>query len=548
MTNLSLLNDTDLLSLLRCGYESLLEDVEEINLLNVFPVPDGDTGTNMRITYEKGLVECEGKKGIPAICEAFSRGALFGARGNSGVLLSEYFKGFGLALKDKETVSVSDFALGMGKGYQQAYEATVSPAEGTILTVAREAYMAVKEKLNDLRTFEDLFTLLIPAMAKSLDNTPNLLECLREAGVIDSGGKGLLSIYEGYAEFVLGKRSAEAISFSSRHPTRIDTDVDFSAFTENSVLDYGYCTEFLLQLLNSKTDVKRFDIDAFTQKLNSLGDSLIVTKHDTVVKVHIHTKRPYEPMAYALGFGEFLTIKIENMALQHNTVEKRKNLAKYDVIAIANGDGIKSTLESLGKVRVLDGGDTMNTSVGEILEALESNPSKEAILMPNNKNIFLSAKAAVEQYKGGKVYLVPSSSIQECYMALSMVLLPGKPLEIIAAEMEEFISCIHSASVAQSSRDCHINGVNSSKAEYLAMIDGEIVSSSASREEAFMKMLSSIPSIDSLEIVFAFYGSAVDEEEIERLKERVSKAYPCLEIGFLEGKQKIYDYLVGYPE
>ena len=502
----------------------------------------------MRITYEGGLSKCSDKKGIPEICSAFSTGALFGARGNSGVLLSEYFKGFGLALKDNHEISVSDFVFAMGKAYEQAYQATVKPEEGTILTVARESYLAAKASLDHLSTFEELFSLLIPAMAKSLDNTPNLLECLREAGVIDSGGKGLLSIYEGFAEFVLGKRSAEAISFSSRHAAMPTPDIDFSAFTEDSVLDYGYCTEFLLQLLNVKADVKKFDVDDFTSHMNTLGDSLIVTKHDSIVKVHIHTKKPYEPMAYAQGFGEFLSIKIENMALQHNTVEKKKKRTKCDVIAIANGEGIKKILSDLGKVRVLDGGDTMNTSVGEILEALEENPAKEVILMPNNRNIFLSAKAALEQYKGGKVYLVPSTSIQQCYMALSMVLMPDKELAEVAEEMNEFISCIHSASIAKSSRDFCINGVNSNKEEYIEMLDGEILGSCVDRKQAFLGLLSKVPDIESKEVMFAFYGSDVDEGEIEYLQGEVAKLYPYLELGFLEGKQKIYDYLVGYPE
>ena len=371
--NLNNISGVTFTELLEYGYKNLVAHYKAINDLNVFPVPDGDTGTNMKLTYAKGLKSISDENAsVSKIADEFARGMLFGARGNSGVLTSQYFRGFANNLSNCVSLKVHDFARAMVGAYKNAYKACVDVTEGTILTVAREGIENV-----DFQYDDDFITFLekvVNTMRVSLDNTPELLPVLKENGVIDSGGKGLLTIFEGFLYFFTGKEivaEEEAPAHEEKKEENNDT-VDFSAFNENSVLEYGYCTEFLLQLQTAKVDIPSFNVDEFIAWMQEHGESLVCFQTGSIIKTHIHTKKPYEVIEFAQRYGEFLTFKMENMALQHNNVleENKKKMherKKLAYIAIAQGDGVIDLFESLGCDIVLNGGQTMNTSVAEMV-------------------------------------------------------------------------------------------------------------------------------------------------------------------------------------
>lgn len=535
--------------LLNYAYQNLAAHYEAINDLNVFPVPDGDTGTNMKMTFNNGLKNIKESENIGDIADNLARGMLFGARGNSGVLTSQYFKGLADGLKGKKEVTVSEFAEAMVQGYKTAYSATVDPTEGTILTVAREGIENVKKSIvSGKTTFAQLFAMVVDAMKISLDNTPNLLPVLKESGVIDSGGKGLLTIFEGILKYLNGE---EITGYDEEDTHSLPTSsVDFSAFNENSVLDYGYCTEFLLQLLTSKIDVEKFDIQSFIAYLQEHGNSIVCFQTGTIVKVHIHTKKPYEVIEFAQRYGEFVAFKMENMALQHNEVlhkeeEKAKVRKNVSIISIAQGDGIIELFKELGSDIVLNGGTTMNTSTAEMIDAFKFANSDEIILLPNETNIIMAAKQAAELFKGSRVRVIETKTIPEGYNALSMLMGGDESADDAYNDMLEASKAVISCFVTKASRDTTLNGVKVKKGYYIESVDGKLVGCNENREEAILEMLSKVEDIENREVMFAFYGQMVSEEDAEHAISRVNEAFPQLETGLIEGKQDVYDFLIG---
>ncbi|MBQ7995407.1 MAG: DAK2 domain-containing protein [Bacilli bacterium] len=535
--------------LLNYAYQDLAAHYEAINDLNVFPVPDGDTGTNMKMTFNNGLKNIKESENIGDIADNLARGMLFGARGNSGVLTSQYFKGLADGLKGKKEVTVSEFAEAMVQGYKTAYSATVDPTEGTILTVAREGIENVKKSIvSGKTTFAQLFAMVVDAMKISLDNTPNLLPVLKESGVIDSGGKGLLTIFEGILKYLNGE---EITGYDEEDTHSLPTSsVDFSAFNENSVLDYGYCTEFLLQLLTSKIDVEKFDIQSFIAYLQEHGNSIVCFQTGTIVKVHIHTKKPYEVIEFAQRYGEFVAFKMENMALQHNEVlhkeeEKAKVRKNVSIISIAQGDGIIELFKELGSDIVLNGGTTMNTSTAEMIDAFKFANSDEIILLPNETNIIMAAKQAAELFKGSRVRVIETKTIPEGYNALSMLMGGDESADDAYNDMLEASQAVISCFVTKASRDTTLNGVKVKKGYYIESVDGKLVGCNENREEAILEMLSKVEDIENREVMFAFYGQMVSEEDAEHAISRVNEAFPQLETGLIEGKQDVYDFLIG---
>ena len=410
MEKIYILDGINFKKMLISGYESLEEDYRLINDLNVFPVPDGDTGTNMKVTYYGGLLAIKDEEAVGDIAKAFSRGSLFGARGNSGVLLSQYFKGMSNYLANKDSINAVDFAESLVSGYLTAYRCAINPVEGTILTVAREGIENIKSQINENTDFQTLVLKIKDAMIVSLENTPNLLAVLKESGVVDSGGRGLLSIFNGYVRYFTGEKTG-LLEIKPHEDNHQEEPVDYSAFNENSTLDYGYCTESLLQLLKSKIDIEKFDLNKFIEDISFLGDSLVVTQDGSVVKVHIHTKTPSNVLTFAQKYGEFLKIKIENMALQHNEILRSKH-RETAIISIALGKGIADTFKELGSTLVIDGGQTMNTSTEEILSAIKEANADNVILLPNNSNIILACKQAKELCKDTNVFIVETKTIQ----------------------------------------------------------------------------------------------------------------------------------------
>ncbi len=538
--------------MLENGYKNLLAHLQIINDLNVFPVPDGDTGTNMKLTYQNGLKTItDDDAPIEIITDEFARGMLFGARGNSGVLTSQYFRGFADACKGKKELTVDDFAKAMISAYKNAYNACADVAEGTILTVARESIENTIPSIREEDTFDSFLTKVVSMMRISLDNTPNLLSVLKENGVVDSGGKGLLTIYEGYLAFFTGKDITVDDEDLKKDKAEKTPSIDFSAFNENSTLDYGYCTEFLLQLLHSKIDISKFNIDEFIAFMQEHGNSLVCFQTGTIVKVHVHTKKPYEVIEYAQRFGEFITFKMENMALQHNSLikeeEKRQQeRKKIAVITIAQGDGIIDLFQNqLRADLVINGGTTMNTSVSEMIDAFKYVNADEIILLPNETNMLKAAQQAAELYKDSKVYVVNTHNIQEGFAALNMYMgteaTGQEAYEALKAGAESVTPYI----VFKSGKDAKVGSVTAPKGSYVGSKGKKLITFAPRRTAATLRLFEKIEGIKEKEVCFIIYGQTVLEDAAEELISALNEMYPNLEVALINGKQDVYDLLIG---
>lgn len=545
------INGSTFSEMLRSGYKNLVLHLQIINDLNVFPVPDGDTGTNMRLTYSNGLKTISDDDApIEIISDEFARGMLFGARGNSGVLTSQYFRGFADACKGKKELTVNDFAIAMVSAYKNAYKACADVAEGTILTVARESIENTIPSVREEDNYESFLTKVASMMRVSLDNTPNLLPILKENGVVDSGGKGLLTIFEGFLAFFTGKEIS--IEDETLHEEKEKKEqIDFSAFNENSTLDYGYCTEFLLQLLTSKIDIPSFNIDEFIEFMQAHGDSLVCFQTGTIVKVHVHTKKPYEVIEYAQRFGEFVTFKMENMALQHNSLikeeEKRQqDRKKYAVIAIAQGDGIIDLFKNqLRADLVLNGGTTMNTSVSEMIDAFKYVNADEIILLPNETNILKAAQQAAELFKDSKVYVVPTHNIQEGYAALNMHMGDEENGQEVYEALKMGAESITPYIVFKSGKDAKVGTTVAPKGSYVGSKGKKLLTFAPRRTAATLRLLKKVEDIDNREVLFIIYGQMVTEEAALELVSAINEKWPSLEVGLINGKQDVYDLLIG---
>lgn len=534
--------------LLEAGYQNLSLHFEAINDLNVFPVPDGDTGTNMKITFLGGLNAIGEEEDIGTMASNFARGMLFGARGNSGVLSSQYFRGIGESLYGKKEVNSLEFLSALKQGYKTAYAAAADPAEGTILTVAREGVESISSNVGENTEMVALIQMVVESMRISLDNTPNLLPILKKSGVVDSGGKGLLTIFEGFLMALKGEKIEKGDEIEE-HLSKLPPVSSSIAFNENSTLDYGYCTEFLLQLLTSKIKVSDFSVDAFIAWLKDHGDSIVCFQTGTIIKVHIHTKKPYEVIQYAQEFGEFVSFKMENMALQHNEVIAKEEKAseerkKFAVVTIAQGEGLINLFKDLGADIVLNGGETMNTSTAEMIDAFKEANAEEILLLPNESNIIMAAKQAASLYNKCKVRVVETKTLVEGYSALSML----NPYDVEESynSFEEARKTTKSAFVALSSRECMIDGVRHPKGRYIEGVDHKgILGARTNREEAIEELITRLPEMSKAQLLFLIYGKGVPSEEAEQIVNKLQQRYPSVEIGLVEGDQKVYDYLVG---
>ena len=550
--NQSKINGSTFSEMLNYGYKNLLAHLQIINDLNVFPVPDGDTGTNMKLTYQNGLKTItDDDAPVNIIADEFARGMLFGARGNSGVLTSQYFRGFADECKKKKELTVSDFEKCMVSAYKNAYKACADVAEGTILTVARESIENAIPSVREEDNFESFLAKVVNMMRVSLDNTPNLLPVLKENGVVDSGGKGLLTIFEGYLAFFSGKEiSVEDESLNKVKEEKAQA-IDFSAFNENSTLDYGYCTEFILQLLNAKIDIPSFNIDEFIEFMQNHGNSLVCFQSGTIVKVHVHTTKPYEVIEYAQRFGEFVTFKMENMALQHNSLikeeEKRaQERKKYAVIAIAQGDGIIDLFKNqLRADMVINGGTTMNTSVSEMIDAFKYVNADEIILLPNETNMIKAAMQAAELYKESKVYVVETHNIQEGYAALNMHGGDEENGEQVYENLKMGAEAITPLIVFKSGKDAKVGGTTAPKGSYVGSKGKKLLAFAPRRTAATLRLLRKIPDIGEHEVLFIIYGQMVTDEAALELVSAINEEWPMLEVGLIKGQQDVYDLLIG---
>lgn len=535
--------------------ERLHENAEYVNSLNVFPVPDGDTGTNMNLSFTSGAerVSLSDASRVDVLGKDLAKGLLMGARGNSGVILSQLFRGFSKAMEGKETLDASQFASAFSQGVETAYKAVMKPVEGTILTVARESAEAAVEKAKSTDNIIEIMETVVESGNVSLANTPNLLAVLKEVGVVDSGGQGLLYIYQGFLESLTGEKvSAQANILPTIDVTELAHHENFDHIGHSvsaEDIKYGYCTEIMVHLGEGETVTDTFNYDTFRNHLNELGDSLLVVADDEIVKVHVHTEYPGEVMNYGQKFGSLIKMKVDNMRLQHEDVlEKGKATSKeskaskpYAVIAVAAGEGIFKLFNSLGVSNLIKGGQTMNPSTEDILKAIDEANAEKTIILPNNKNIFMAAdQAALVSDKN--VVVIPSKTISQGLTAM-LAFNDQVDLETNKANMTDELDSVKSGQITNAIRDTEIDGVSIKKDDYMGIVDGKIVISIADREEVVLETLRKMIDEES-EIVTLIYGESITAEECQGIADRISEGYEELDVEIQEGLQPVYCYLI----
>lgn len=533
-------------SMVICGANALHNYYPEIDALNVFPVPDGDTGTNMSLTFTSGardIVPMD-TDDIYEISKKLSKGLLMGARGNSGVILSQIFRGISMGLEGKKEVNAIELAEALKKGAEVAYRAVMRPVEGTILTVIREAAEDTMLYVKEDMEIEDLFSYFVKRAEISLDHTPELLPVLKEVGVVDSGGAGLVLILSGF----LAGMNGEKIEL-------VEVDMAKDASKQNlAEIDveeqgFGYCTEFIFRLDPRKR--KSFTEDRLKTELSKIpGESIVVVQDDDIVKVHVHTLKPGNALNLAQRFGEFIKLKIENMQEQHNSIIEKEAEAKQEVahkklalISVAAGDGIKDMFKELRCDEVVSGGQTMNPSTEDIVAAIRGVNADNVIILPNNSNIVMTAQqAAVILEDEINVIVIPSKTIPQGLSACIMFN-PEADLESIIEDMNEAIANVKTGQVTFAIKDTNIDGVDIRANDYMALVEKKIVACIPDKMEACKKALSELIGEDD-EIVTLIAGEDVTSEELEEMTAYIEDNYE-VEVEASQGQQPVYSFIIG---
>ena len=528
-------------AMLRQGAVQLGRDKKVINDLNVFPIPDGDTGDNMLMTLKAGCTALNDQLGtLSEIASAASSGMLLGARGNSGVILSRIFAGLAKGLQGVIEADTKAFANAMQSAVKEAYKSVPIPVEGTIITVLREG-VAGADSSADLNHY---FETLLEAMQVSLDHTPELLQVLKDAGVVDSGGAGLVSIFRGMNEALNGIISEEEIA-----PTSAATPTgELDKFTEDSTLEFGYCTEFLLRLMRSKVDLDTFDEKEIFDYLNRVGESVVAFREGTIVKVHVHTFTPGEILNEMQKYGEFLTIKIENMALQHHQSTNQNNASfklppkPYGIVTVASGDGLIQAFHEIGADEVIAGGQTMNPSTQDFLDAFDRINAQHILVFPNNKNIKMAADQAAELYKDADIHVLPSTTIGEGYYGIGYIDRDNPNVDEIIASITEIMQSVVTGMISTAIRDAEGEHVSVHTGDFVGYSGKQILSDSPDRETATKALIERLGAA-SRDVMLVFYGEDVPSEEAERLVADLQTQYKNLEIMLNNGAQPVYDYI-----
>ena len=537
------------------GAACLRANYKIVDALNVFPVPDGDTGTNMRMTIEAGVEEISGceETSVGAMAKRLSRGMLMGARGNSGVILSQLFRGIYKGLDGFDEVNALDLGKAFKMGVAQAYKAVMKPAEGTILTVARESAEYALKKSNKKTSINEYFELLIKEARASLERTTELLPVLKDAGVVDSGGAGYIYVLEGMQKALNG----EMIVDDQPAPT-IGTVKANHNFNAHSVLEYGYCTEFILQLQHAKVKIATFDETVIKDYLETIGDSIVCFKDEDIVKVHVHTKTPGEVLNFCQQWGEYITIKIENMSVQHNESEDVQALCncpecvelrelqerkKYAVVAVASGDGLVQTFKEMGVDYIVSGGQSMNPSAEDFVKGFDLINAENIIVFPNNSNIMLTAQQAAKYYEKANILVANSKSLAQGYSALTMLDVSSGDSEQILSEINDVIKNVTTGLVTYSIRDAELDGISIHKDDYIGICNSKMVSSEKTKADALKVMLEKTD-LSEKEIITIIYGADVTEAEVEEIREYIESTYEDLEVDVIEGKQEVYSYIL----
>ena len=543
------INGTDFEKMLKNGHANLKLHEDEVNKLNVFPVPDGDTGTNMRMTLEHGLRSAKSDPKIGVYLKGLSDGMLLGARGNSGVILSQLFRGIFLQLSRGTQITTGDLRNAMIRGYREAYSAVLKPVEGTILTVSREGVENIRGQITRQTTIDTFLSMYAAEMRKSLMHTPELLPVLKEAGVVDSGALGYILIVEGMIKYLFGEELEYAPAVVQDSEELPADNVDDSLFNENSVFEDGYCCTFLLQLMNGQQYNQKFKLNQFIDDLSALGNSIVAVQNDKRVKVHIHSMKPHRIIRAAQEYGEFISMKIDNMQIQHNehdtvvvTPSEHKPL---QIVAVTNGAGMKQIFKDLGCDCVLEGGATMNTSAREFVEAFRKLNCDHIVVLPNNKNIRLAAEQATKLYDGVPVTVLPTISTVQGYYTIAMDLQDSEDIEARISSMKDGMDALRTVALTRATRDYSANGISCYEDEVIGLLDGEVVTAGGSFPDAIIETMKKIDGIEDKENCMIFMGCDVDESEKEEIEERITDLCPFIEVTFLDGGQPVYSWLLG---
>ncbi|ARV44258.1 DAK2 domain-containing protein [Bacillus inaquosorum] len=533
------------------GAQNLSQNASAVDALNVFPVPDGDTGTNMNLSMTSGAREVEqmDTDDIGKVGSALSKGLLMGARGNSGVILSQLFRGFSKSIETKKEINALEFAQALQAGVDMAYKAVMKPVEGTILTVAKDAAkkaVALAEKETDITA---LMTAVTGEAEASLNRTPELLPVLKEVGVVDSGGKGLLCVYEGFLASLKGEIVPQkAVLPSLDDMVSAEHHKSAQSMMNTEDIEFGFCTEVMVRLDQTK---REFDEGTFRQDLSQFGDSLLVIADESLAKVHIHAEEPGNVLNYAQHYGELIKIKIENMREQHTSIisqeskpaENEKTPAKqpYGIVTVAMGEGISDLFKSIGASVVIEGGQTMNPSTEDIVEAVKSVNAETVFILPNNSNIIMAANQAAS-VMGEQVFVIPAKTVPQGMSAL-LAFNPDQEAEANEANMLSAIQQVKSGQVTYSVRDTHIDGKDIKKGDFMGILNGTIIGTAEDQLSAAKMLLSEMIGEDD-EIVTILYGEDASQEEAEGLEAFLSEKYEEIEVEIHNGKQPLYSYIV----
>ncbi|HEY9581898.1 MAG TPA: DAK2 domain-containing protein [Savagea sp.] len=532
--------------MVQMGAHHLATNADYVDSLNVFPVPDGDTGTNMNLSMTSGAKETEAKAEahIGRTAQALSKGLLMGARGNSGVILSQLFRGFAKAIEKEETVTASIFAQALQYGVETAYKAVMKPVEGTILTVAKDASNHGVEVAEQTDNIIEVMEAVVREGQASLERTPDLLPVLKQVGVVDSGGQGLVYVYEGFLASLKGEPLPERKEDASLDDLiRAEHHRSVQDFMNTEDIVYGYCTEFMVKFEEAKTKEKAFDETAFRNELSEIGDSLLVISDDEIAKVHIHTEQPGEAFNLGQQYGSLINMKIENMREQHIAIVGEEKIEKhpYAIVTVAMGAGIAELLRSIGASYVIEGGQTMNPSTEDIVAAIKKIEAERVIIVPNNKNIVMAAKQAAEVLDI-EAAVVETRSVPEGITAI-LTFNPEASVEENKRDMTEAASEVKTGQVTTAVRDTEIDGVTIKKDEYMGIAQSKIVVSLPSLRQAVEQTIATLIDEDS-EIVTVLYGEDVTEEEASALAEWIEEQYEEVEVEVHDGKQPLYPYII----
>lgn len=539
--------------MVQAGATRLNKQAEYVNSLNVFPVPDGDTGTNMGMTIENGAKEVSDRSAstVGEAAGIFAKGLLMGARGNSGVITSQLFRGFSQSVKDKDELDGAALAAAFQSGVEVAYKAVMKPVEGTILTVSRGAAIGAKKKAESTNDAIEVMRAALEGAKTALAKTPDMLPVLKEIGVVDSGGQGLVFIYEGFLSALTGEYSASedfvATPANMSEMINAEHHKSVAGHVATEDIKFGYCTEIMVALKQGPTYVKDFDYDEFRNYLNNLGDSLLVVNDDEIVKVHVHTEDPGLVMQEGLKYGSLVKVKVDNMRNQHEAqVEKEERQAKpveekeYAIIAVAAGDGLADIFKAQGVDYIISGGQTMNPSTEDFVKAVEGLNARNIIILPNNKNILMAAQSAAEVIDQPAA-VVETKTIPQGLTSL-LAFDESKSIEENYERMSAALADVVSGSVTTAVRDTTIDGLEIHENDNLGMVDGKIVVSNPDMietlEETFAHMLD-----EDSEIVTIYVGEEGSEEMANELAQSLAEKYEDVEVEIHQGGQPVYPYL-----